>query len=46
MEASLGMAKKLNISAVAEGVETQADWDCCSSWAAASCRLFMQAHGG
>lgn len=27
LEASLGMAKKLNISAVAEGVETQADWD-------------------
>ncbi len=27
LEASLGMAKKLNISSVAEGVETQADWD-------------------
>ncbi len=27
LEASLGMARKLNISAVAEGVETQADWD-------------------
>jgi EAL domain-containing protein (putative c-di-GMP-specific phosphodiesterase class I) len=27
LEASLSMARKLNISAVAEGVETQADWD-------------------
>ena len=27
LEASLGMAKKLNICSVAEGVETQADWD-------------------
>lgn len=27
LEASLSMAKKLDISAVAEGVETQADWD-------------------
>ncbi len=27
LESSLGMAKKLNITAVAEGVETQADWD-------------------
>lgn len=27
LEASLGMAKKLNISSVAEGVETQGDWD-------------------
>jgi EAL domain-containing protein (putative c-di-GMP-specific phosphodiesterase class I)/CheY-like chemotaxis protein len=27
LEASLGMAKKLSIRSVAEGVETQADWD-------------------
>jgi EAL domain-containing protein (putative c-di-GMP-specific phosphodiesterase class I) len=27
LESSLAMAKKLNITAVAEGVETQADWD-------------------
>jgi len=27
LEASLGMAKKLNICSVAEGVETQSDWD-------------------
>jgi EAL domain-containing protein (putative c-di-GMP-specific phosphodiesterase class I)/CheY-like chemotaxis protein len=27
LEASLGMARKLNICSVAEGVETQADWD-------------------
>lgn len=27
LESSLGMAKKLNITSVAEGVETQADWD-------------------
>ena len=27
LESSLGMARKLDISAVAEGVETQADWD-------------------
>jgi EAL domain-containing protein (putative c-di-GMP-specific phosphodiesterase class I) len=27
LESSLDMAKKLNITAVAEGVETQADWD-------------------
>ena len=27
LESSLGMAKKLNITAVAEGVETQADWN-------------------
>nr|WP_295776763.1 EAL domain-containing response regulator [Rhodoferax sp.] len=27
LEASLGMAKKLNINAVAEGVETQEDWN-------------------
>ena len=27
LESSLDMANKLNITAVAEGVETQADWD-------------------
>ena len=27
LESSVGMAKKLNIAAVAEGVETQEDWD-------------------
>ena len=27
LESSLDMAKKLNITAVAEGVETQADWN-------------------
>jgi EAL domain-containing protein (putative c-di-GMP-specific phosphodiesterase class I)/CheY-like chemotaxis protein len=27
LEASLGLARKLNICSVAEGVETQADWD-------------------
>jgi EAL domain-containing protein (putative c-di-GMP-specific phosphodiesterase class I) len=27
LESSLGMARKLNITAVAEGVETQADWN-------------------